>query len=377
MERMGAVFTEEGAAVCVDGGRSRLHEPDSAIDVGNSGTGMRLMAGWCAPMPWLTVLQGDSSLHRRPMGRVIEPLTKMGARIDGRSNATLAPLTIRGGQLKGIEFHSPIASAQLKSAVLIAGLSAEGRTLVHEPMPTRMHTEEMLTQAGVDVDIEEHNDGSVTIAIRPSALTPLNLDVPGDPSQAAFWMVAAAVVPDSDITIDNVYVGPGRNGLIEVMQRMGADIELTHRDAVTADIRVRHSRLKGIDVSGEEVPSLIDELPIFAIAAATAEGVTNVRDAMEMRVKESDRIAAVVGEMGGLGVAIVEHPDGFSISGDPDARLTGGVVNAHLDHRIAMTGAIAGLLSATPTIIHGWESVATSYPGFADDLNHLTGGQSR
>ncbi len=374
MEAMGAQITDDASGgLSVVGGRSRLHEPDGVIDLGNSGTGIRLLSGWCANQPWLTILSGDESLHKRPMARVVEPLRRMGAQIDGRRDADRPPLVIRGSALRGIDYTPPVASAQLKSAVLIAGLAADSQTIVREPVPTRAHTEEMLADFGVDITNEEHPDGSITITLNPSPIKPFNIDIPGDPSQAAFWMVAAAVVPDSDVTIENVYLGPGRGGIVDVLMRMGADIELTHHGASTADVRVRHSKLQGVEVGGDEVPSLIDELPVLSIAAAVAEGKTVITDAAEMRVKESDRIAAVAREIGGLGVLVEERPDGFVISGRPGVELTGGTVEAHLDHRIAMTGAIAALLGSAPTTIEGWQSVASSYPTFADHLAKLRG----
>lgn len=371
MEAMGARVDVDGDGVAITGGLDNLHEADSVIDLGNSGTSTRLMAGWCATFPGLTVLTGDASLRARPMSRVVDPLREMGAKIDGRQSGSLLPLTFRGTQLRGIEYSVPMASAQVKSAILIAGLEADGETVIHERVATRPHTEELFALAGVDIDVEEHSDGGATVRLQPSLLKAFTLHVPGDPSQAAFWIVAALVVPDSDITIENVYVGPTRAGLIDVLTRMGADIDLAHRDANTADIRVRHSELSATDINGEEVPSMIDELPVLSVAAAVATGTTVVSDAAEMRVKESDRIAAVCREIGGLGAIIEERSDGFAIQGSGGRPLTGGRVNAALDHRIAMTGAVAALVSSKPTVVEGWESVATSYPSYTDDLARL------
>jgi 3-phosphoshikimate 1-carboxyvinyltransferase len=369
VEAMGAGVEVNGEKVIVEGGS--LREPSAVIDVGNSGTGMRLLTGMAAGLPWLTVLSGDASLHSRPMGRVADPLRQMGARIDGADNGQRAPLVIRGGDLKAIDYTPPVASAQLKSAVLIAGLFAEGETVVHEPVLSRAHTEEMLPLFGADLQVEELSDGATNVRVRRSQLHAHDIDVPGDPSQAAFWMVAAAVVPDSDITIENVYLGPGRGGIVDVLVRMGADIDLCYRDATAADIRIRHSALHGTEIRGDEIPSLIDELPVLSIAAACAEGTTVVADAAEMRVKESDRITAVVRQIGGLGLDITEQSDGFTVNGRPGGLFAGGTVNAHLDHRIAMTGAIAALRSSAPVRIEGWDSVDSSYPTFSEDLAKL------
>lgn len=376
MRAMGAtVAAASGDAVEVTGGTDRLGEPQDAIDLGNSGTGARLLAGWCAGRPWATVLRGDVSLHKRPMGRVVDPLRRMGAFVDGRSDAARLPLLVRGGNLTGIEYTPPVASAQLKSAVLLAGLDAAGPTVVHEPVPTRAHTEEMLETFGVDLTVDEHADGSTTTTLHPKPeLEARDVDVPGDPSAAAFWLVAAAVVPGSDVTVEHVYVGPGRAGLIDVLVRMGADVDIAHHTSTVADLRVRHSALRGTEIEGAEVASLIDELPILAVAAALADGVTTVVDAAELRVKESDRIAAIASEIGGLGVEVDEQPDGFVVRGRPGSALVpkhDAIVRSHLDHRIAMTGAIAALVADRSVTIEGWSAVATSYPGFLEDLATL------
>lgn len=374
MEAMGVQITESivgSEPVLNIRGGDGLREPDDVIDMGNAGTGIRLLAGWCAAFPWLTVLTGDASLRSRPMWRVVEPLRRMGAQVDGRHGGERAPLSIRGGELQGIEFTPVPGTAQYKSAVLIAGLRARGKTVIHESQPARMHTEEMFAAYGADISTEEHADGSCKTTLRPSVLKPFTLEVPGDPSQAAFWMVAASVVPDSDLTIENVYLGPGRGGIVDVLLRMGADIDVSHHDGTSADIRVRHSALRGTDVCGDEIPSMIDELPVLAVAAAMASGRTTIADAGELRVKESDRISAVVSQLGALGARIEERPDGYVVDGTPGTQLAGGHMQAHLDHRIAMTGAIAALVSTKPVTIEGWDSVETSYPTFLDDLAKL------
>ncbi len=357
----------------VSGGRSRLHEPGHVIDVGNSGTGIRLLAGCCAGLPWLSVLQGDASIARRPMDRVTEPLRLMGAKLDGRDNGRLPPLVVRGGGLHGIDLDLAVPSAQVKGAVLLAGLAAEGETVVRERLPTRVHSEEMLAACGADITVSA--DG-LTTALRPSALTPFQLDVPGDPSQAAFWLVAACIVPESEVTVERVYVGPGRAGFLAVLKRMGADIEERFNPDGTATLTARHSPgLRGTDIGGVEVPGLIDEVPVLAVAAAVAEGPTEVCDAAELRVKESDRVATTTALLTTLGAAGDPRPDGLHIAGD--AHLTPGRVDAGGDHRIAMAAAVAALVAPGSTKITGWEAVRTSYPAFEDDLRHLLAGGAR
>lgn len=360
------VRRQDATTLTVTGGSERLGEPDAVVDVGNSGTGIRLLAGWAAARPWLTVLQGDASIARRPMGRVVEPLRRMGAAVDGRGGGTLPPLVVRGGRLVGIDHQPEVASAQVKGAVLLAGLGADGETTVREPLPTRRHTEELLERFGAEV---RHGPGWA--AVRRSRLTPLDLSVPADPSQAAFWVVAATVVPGSDLRLDRVYVGPGRAGFLDVLRRMGADITVEGEDpaARTADLRVRAAALTATTVAGDEVPGLIDEIPVLAVAAAVAEGTTTFRDAAELRVKESDRVATTVAALRAVGAAADGLPDGLAVDGGP---LPGGAVDAVGDHRIAMAFAVAGLASAAGVTVDGWEAVATSYPGFEEELRRCT-----
>lgn len=354
-----------GATMTVLGGRGRLREPAAVIDIGNSGTGIRLLAGWSAGFPWLTVLQGDTSISRRPMGRVAEPLRAMGARVDGRDGGRLPPLVIRGGNLVGIDYRLPVPSAQVKAAVLLAGLAADGTTTVREEVPTRAHTEELLACCGADLDV---GDGVVTL--RRSRLAPLDLTVPADPSQAAFWIVAACTVPGSDVVLEDVYVGAARAGFLDVLRRMGADVSLEAVDEVrhTADIRARYGALQATDVGGAEVPGLIDEIPVLAVAAARGSGVTTFADAAELRVKESDRVASVVAALRSLGVVAEGRPDGLVVTGRDGRPLMGGMVDSCGDHRVAMAMAVAGFDGTGPTVVAGWEAVATSYPGFEEDL---------
>jgi 3-phosphoshikimate 1-carboxyvinyltransferase len=300
------------------------------------------------------------------MGRVVDPLREMGAVVDGRDGGRYPPLVVHGGDLKGIEYTPPVASAQVKSAVLLAALGARGETVVHEPVLTRTHTEELLSLAGADIDV---GDGGHTVRLRPSRLEPFELDVPGDPSQAAFWVVAACITPGSDLVVENVYSGPARNGFVDVLRRMGADVDITERGDHRADIRARSSGagLHGAEVSGDEIAGIIDEVPVLAVAAASAEGTTVFHDVGELRVKESDRIDTMVRELTAMGAGVRESGPGvLEVKGKP---MTGAVVQSHGDHRVAMALAVAALSATGTTRIEGWEAVATSYPSFESDLD--------
>lgn len=367
IEAFGARVASRDGIVTVDGGG--LHEPDSVIDVGNSGTGIRLMAGWATGIDGLTVLYGDRSVGRRPMGRVTEPLRRMGARIDGRDGGRLPPLAIRGGGLEGIDYEIPVPSAQVKGAMLLAALSASGPTTVREKVATRAHTEEMLVAAGARVET-----GVGWVTVYPGELAATDFDVPGDPSQAAFWVVAACLVPGSELTVEGVYVGPRRANFLEVLKRMGADVETVGLDPATAvaDIRARYGPLVGTDVVGDEVPGLIDEIPVLAVAAAHASGTTTFRDAAELKVKESDRIATMVEALRAVGGRAEGLADGLAVNGTGQP-LAGGTVYSAGDHRVAMALAVAGLAASAPVTIHGWDAVATSYPAFEEDLQRCQG----
>ena len=370
VQAMGARLDDDGS---VAGGRSRLHEPLRVVDVGNSGTGIRLLCGVCAGLPWLSVLEGDGSIARRPMDRITEPLHRMGAVIDGREEGRFPPLAVRGGHLHGIDLDLAVPSAQVKGAVLLAGLAAEGETVVRERVPTRAHSEEMLQACGADLAVSA--DG-LTTTLRPSKLSPFELEVPGDPSQAAFWVVAACLVPGSEVTVEHVYVGRARAGFLDVLGRMGAEIEVEPTGPQTATLTARHSPgLRGTAVGGAEVPGLIDEVPVLAVAAAVADGSTEVNDAAELRVKESDRVVTTASLLTALGAAAEPRPDGLGIAGG--ARLRGGPVDAAGDHRIAMAAAVAALVAEGSTRITGWDAVGTSYPAFSDHLRHLLGGGTR
>lgn len=365
MEAFGVAVVAAGApgAWRVSGG-SR-HEAEAVIDVGNSGTSIRLLSGWSASLDALTVLVGDASIAKRPMGRVVEPLRAMGAKLDGRSHATLPPVVVRGGHLHGIDYHVPVPSAQVKGAVLLAGLCAEGQTTVREAQPTRAHTEEMLPLWGADVTVR---DCSVTV--RPSRLQACDFHVPGDPSQAAFWVVAACVTPGSDLTVEKVYLGPGRAGFVDVLRRMGAHVEIVDYDPASSvgDLHARYGPLQATAVGGAEVPGLIDEIPVLAVAAAVASGTTTFADAAELRHKESDRVSSTVGALRSVGFQADARPDGLVVEGSGGRPARGGTADSAGDHRVAMSMAVAGLVASAPVVIQGWECVQTSYPGFEEDM---------
>ncbi|MDA8233612.1 MAG: 3-phosphoshikimate 1-carboxyvinyltransferase [Clostridia bacterium] len=346
-----------------------LEEPGEVLDVGNSGTTMRLMLGILAGQPFFAALTGDDSIRRRPMGRVTEPLRQMGAEIWGRQQGKFAPLAIRGGNLRAMEYNSPVASAQVKSALLLAGLYAHGVTVVEEPEKSRDHTERMLRYLGARVDVDGNR---VSIHGKPE-LTGKKITVPGDISSAAFFLVAGSIIPDSEIILENVGVNPTRDGIIEVLQNMGADLQLVNLREVNcepvADIIVRSSSLRGTEIGGALIPRLIDEIPVLAVAAAMATGETVIKDAEELKVKESNRIATVVKELSKFGVAIEELPDGMRIKGGKT--LTGAVCESYHDHRIAMAMAVAGLSAQGETEIKDPQCIDISFPGFAETLASL------
>lgn len=357
-------------------GLEGLIEPDDVLDCDGSGTTMRLIAGLLAGRPFLSVLTGRDALRRRPMRRITVPLRLMGATILGRQDGSLAPLAIQGGDLAGIEYRLPVASAQVKSALLLAGLSAAGETTIHEPGPARDHTERMLTAMGAPVTV----DGRTLTIRRPDTrLRPLHgsagtpFEVPGDISSAAFLLVAGLLVPESKIRLTSVGINPTRTGILEVLQAMGAELgtDNVREGAVepAADLLAAHSPLQGTEISGEVVVRTIDEFPILAVAATQAEGETVVRDAAELRVKETDRIGAVAIELHKMGADVEPRDDGFVVRGP--TRLHGASVDSHGDHRLAMALAVAGLVAEGPTTIHRAEVVADSFPGFVETLREL------
>ncbi|WP_294267220.1 3-phosphoshikimate 1-carboxyvinyltransferase [uncultured Sphingomonas sp.] len=351
-----------------------LLQPQTALEMGNSGTSTRLLMGLVASHPITATFTGDASLSKRPMGRVIEPLSRMGADFTASPGDRL-PLTMRGlCPAVPIEYRLPVASAQVKSAVLLAGLNTPGITRVIETVPTRDHSERMLRGFGAELTVE----GEV-VSIRGEAeLRARDIDVPGDPSSAGFWMVAASIVPGSNVTIRNVLMNPTRTGLIEALTMMGASIErLNPRDVGgedVADLRIRHAPLSAIEVPPELAPSMIDEYPVLFVAAAFAKGRTVARGAHELRVKESDRIAAMAAALGLAGVAVEEHEDGLSIEGrdgEPLAGTGGDRVASLLDHRIAMAMAVAGMHAARAVAIDDASPIATSYPDFIETAQTL------
>ncbi len=372
LRSLGVEITEgesDGSWV-VQGRSGMLAEPEDVLDAGNSGTSMRLLSGLLSGQPLFSVLTGDGSLRSRPMGRVIEPLKLMGARILGRANDTLAPLAIRGGSLRGIEYTMPVASAQVKSAIMLAGLASEGKTVLHQPALSRDHTERMVDAMGGHI----RPDG-LTLEMEPAVLEAVDVHVPGDISSAAFWIVAALCHPNARVTVAGVGVNPTRTGILTALEAMGARI--TQRNPRTeggepvADLVVESSELSSVDVDGDMVPLIIDELPVLAVAACFARGTTSIRDAQELRVKESDRIATTVRELSALGASIEERPDGMVVHGT--GRLTGNAGRSHGDHRLAMALAVAGLVSQGDTVVEGAEAADVSYPQFWEHLRGLSG----
>ncbi|MDJ0729738.1 MAG: 3-phosphoshikimate 1-carboxyvinyltransferase [Crocosphaera sp.] len=353
-------------------GLGQLQEPSDVLNAGNSGTTMRLMLGLLASHPdRLFCVTGDASLRSRPMSRVIKPLQAMGAQIWGRKHNSLAPLAIQGQTLKPIHYHSPIASAQVKSCILLAGLMTDGQTTVTEPALSRDHSERMLQAFGATLEIESKTN-SVTITGHPK-LTGQKVIVPGDISSAAFWLVAASIVQGSELLIENVGINRTRTGILEALKMMEADITLENERVITgepvADLRVKSSPLKACTIEGEIIPRLIDEIPILAVAAIFAQGKTIIKDAAELRVKESDRLAVIASQLSKMGAKISELPDGLEITGGTP--LNGADVDSCSDHRIAMSLAIAALRAKGKTIISGAEAAAISYPEFVGTLEHL------
>jgi 3-phosphoshikimate 1-carboxyvinyltransferase len=368
--RVGPEVVEDGDSVRVQGlGVHGLHEPEEALDCGNAGTLMRLAAGVFAGQRGRFELTGDESLSRRPMERVAEPLRAMGA--DVETTEGHAPLVVRGGELRAIRYELPVASAQVKSAVLLAGLQAsDGPTWVLEPAATRDHTERLLQAAGAQVRV-----GPGHVRVWPATrLEPLDLDVPGDLSAAAPFVLAATLLAGSDLIVRGLGVNPTRTGFLSVLERMGARIAVFNRRSAggepVADLEVAHAELVATEVGPAEVPLLVDELPLFALAAAMARGTSRVRGAQELREKETDRIEATVSGLRGLGAHITGTRDGFRVRGVP-ARPRGGAMGSAGDHRIAMLGAVAGLVSREGVKLEGEEAVAVSFPGFFDLLDSV------
>jgi 3-phosphoshikimate 1-carboxyvinyltransferase len=379
MRAMGAKIVKEGAHWLVDGvGNGCLLEPEAPIDFGNAGTGVRLTMGLVGPYDFGATFTGDASLSRRPMGRVLDPLRLMGVQVAARTGDRL-PLSIRGPRVAApISYRVPMASAQVKSAVLLAGLNAPGVTTVIEPVMTRDHTEKMLEGFGATISVETDAAGVRTIRLEGQGTLSGVADfvVPGDPSSAAFPIVAACIVPGSDVTILNVLMNPTRTGLIATLLEMGASIEILNPRSSggedVADLRVRHAALTGVTVPPERAPSMIDEYPVLAVAAAFAEGTTVMQGLEELRVKESDRLAAVAAGLAANGVEHVEGAETLTVTGRPDGKgIGGGTVATHLDHRIAMSFLVLGLAAEKPVTIDDAAMIATSFPEFTGLMTGL------
>ncbi len=367
---MGIDIERRGEHVTVLGqGLHGLREPEDVMDAGNSGTTIRLLSGILAGQGFLSVVTGDASLRRRPMDRIADPLRRMGAAVDGRGSGNLAPLVIRGGSLQGITYDLPVPSAQVKSAVLLAGLYAEGNTTVRRDFGSRDHTENMLAALGAEV-----NRCQDAVSVKAEELFGGSIQVPGDISSAAFFLAAAAAVPGSEVTVQKVGLNPTRTGILDVLTQMGAavDVDNVHTSGgePMGDVTVKGGALQGALVSGELIPRLLDEIPVIAVLGAVAEGTTVIADAAELKVKESNRISAMVQELQKLGAKITEKTDGMEIEGPAD--LSGAVVSSHGDHRIAMSLAVAGLFCDQPVRIEDSRCINTSFPGFHQMLARLT-----
>ena len=372
MRAMGAQIRKEGETWIVDGvGNGCLLEPENVLDFGNAGTGARLTMGLVGAYDFGATFVGDASLSKRPMGRVLDPLRLIGTQIVARSGDRL-PLSLHGPRVAApIEYRVPMASAQVKSAVLLAGLNAPGTTTVIEPVMTRDHTEKMLAGFGATIAVETGADGVRHIRLegQGNLAGVADFEVPGDPSSAAFPIVAALIVPGSDVTIENVLMNPTRTGLIETLIEMGASIEILNRRVAggedVADLRVRHSQLTGVEVPPERAPAMIDEYPVLAVAAAFASGTTVLRGLEELRVKESDRLAAVAAGLAANAIAHEAGEDWLTVTGDPEGRCYGGgTVATHLDHRIAMSFLVLGMACRTPVTVDDARMIATSFPAF-------------
>lgn len=371
MEQLGVQVEETDKTLYIHGvGVNGLKEPVNVLDVGNSGTTIRLLAGILAGTPIYSVLVGDASIHRRPMSRVTVPLRQMGAMIQGREDGKLAPISINGGNTEGIHYNSPIASAQVKSAILLCGLNSEGTTMVTEPYVSRDHTERMLKSFGAEV---VKNDTTVEIP-GGQRLKGTEIHVPSDISSAAFFMVAAAITPNSSVTLEKVGLNPTRTGIIDVLEKMGATFQITKErylnEEPVGDILISYSQLKGTEIDGEIIPRLIDELPVIALLASQAEGVTTIKDASELRFKETDRIEAVVNQLRNIGVQVEPTEDGMIIEGKQT--VVGGKANSLGDHRIGMMLAVASCISQESITIENIAAVGISYPNFLEDMDLLS-----
>lgn len=373
MEALGASVKHDGETILITGKGSNLQAPKEIIDLGNSGTGIRLLTGLLAGQNFVAEMTGDASLCSRPMGRIKNPLVEMGADVALLGDGGCAPIRVKGGTMNAIRYELPMASAQVKSAVLLAGLAANGETVVVEPRATRDHTERMLIAMGVDLSVD-----GLTVTLRSGGLDSLALNcgswqVPGDFSSAAFWITAAAASEGSEVVIEGVGLNPRRTALLDVLRRMGAtiDVEIDSKNwEPIGTITVRGAKLKATEVGGDEIPNLIDELPLVGVAGALADGITVIRDAAELRVKESDRIATMATNLKAVGVKVVETEDGMQITGG--GRIAGDVeIESFGDHRIAMAMAVLGLYAENSIVVKDVACVATSYPSFWEDMEKI------
>jgi len=369
LRALGVPIRTGAHAVTINGtGLAGWREPEVVLDCANSGTTMRVLSGALAGRPFLSVLTGDASLRQRPMRRVTEPLRAMGAHVDGRADGAYAPLVVRGAALHGVRHELSVASAQVKSALMLAGLQADGITEIVSPAMSRDHSERMLGALGVPIEVDD-----ATVRVQVGAPEPFHLDVPGDPSSAAFFVVAALITPGSDLRIESLSLNPTRLGFVDVLRRMGADIDVELDDErcgePVGNLHVRSGPLTATTIEGDEIPNVQDEIPALAVAAAFADGVTEVRDAAELALKETNRIGALHQELSELGLAVEKRADGLVIrGGSPRAAL----VKSHGDHRMAMALAVAANAIDGESTVRGWQAVASSYPTFADDFVRLT-----
>ncbi len=369
--KLGVTIEQNGTDVKVHGkGFAGLTAPNEVLDVGNSGTSIRLLLGLLAGLPFEMTFTGDESIAKRPMKRVVGPLRQMGAQISGRDDGNLVPLTLKGSALTGIEYKLPVASAQVKSAILLAGLQADGETTVIEKERTRDHTEKMIQSFGGEISVD-----GMRISVRGGqTLQGGHIYVPGDISSAAFWLAAGAIVPDSEITIESVGLNPTRTGIIDVLREMGADMDVildkgTGSGEEIGTITIRHSQLHGTTIGGDIIPRLIDEIPIIALVATQAKGQTIIKNAEELKVKETNRIDAIATQLGRLGAVITPTEDGLIIEGEQSLR--GGKADSLTDHRIGMTLSIASLLADGPVELENEDAISVSYPSFFEDLDRL------
>jgi len=372
MKNLGVNILKNKATIRIEGkGLHGLKEPLDVLDCRNSGTSMRLLSGLLAGQKFFSVLTGDSSLNKRPMERIIEPLSFMGADISGRNNNQFAPLAIKGKNLKAINYTTPVASAQIKSSIMLASLYAEGNSSITEPAKSRDHTERMLNLFGAKIE----SSGNRIFLKEKNKLIAKDITIPGDISSAAFFLVLASVIKGSKVLIKNVGINPTRTGILDVLQKMGADITVKNKKNIhyepIADLLVEGKDLKGIEISGDIIPKIIDEIPILAVAATQAEEITQIKDAKELRVKETDRIYAITTGLKKMGAKIEEKPDGLIIEGP--TKLKGNICESFGDHRIGMALAIAGIIAEGKTTIEESECIGISFPEFTETLRKICG----